>query len=102
MPWLKNDEGLDDGTAGLVGLADHRRVRHRRMLDQAALDLGRADPVARALDHVVAAALVPEVAVLVHAPLVAGRRPVADELLFRRARVLPVFEKENGIQFPLN
>src|SRR5258706_1653980 len=89
---LQHDEGFDDRAARRVGLADHRRVRHRGMLHQAALDLSRPDAVAGALDHVVGASLVPEVADLVHAALVAGQAPVADELLARRFRGLPVFE----------
>src|ERR1041384_8707097 len=76
-PRLQHDERLDDRPARLVGLADDRRVRDRRMLHQAALDLGGPDAIPRALDHVVGAALVPEAAVFVHAPLVAeiGRAP---------------------------
>src|SRR5690348_3812892 len=45
---LKHHERLDYGAARLVGLADHRRVRHRGMLYETALDLGRADAVAGA------------------------------------------------------
>ena len=44
-----------------------RGVGDRRVLDEAVLDLGRADPVAGGLEHVVGASLVPEVAVVVHA-----------------------------------
>ena len=38
---------------GLVRLANDRRLHHRRMLDQRALHLERADAVAGTLDHVV-------------------------------------------------
>src|SRR5574339_321451 len=96
---LRHDEGLDDGAARRIGLADHRGVRHRRVLDEAALDLRGPDAVARTLDDVVRAPLVPEVAVLIHLALVAGEAPVADELVLRRLRVLPVLEEEHGIGF---
>ena len=38
----QHDEGLDDFGALRVGLADHRRLHHRRMLDQRAFDVERA------------------------------------------------------------
>ena len=47
------------------GPADDRRLGHRRVLDERALDLHRADAVARDVHHVVDAADDPEVAVLV-------------------------------------
>src|ERR1043165_9111577 len=68
------------------------------MLHQAALDLGRPDAVARALDDVVGAALVPDVAVFIHAALVAGQAPaVADELVAGGLRVLPVLEEKHRV-----
>src|SRR5262249_23047755 len=53
---LEHDEGLDDLGAHRVGLADHGGERHRRMADQAVLDLARSDAVARRRDDVVGAA----------------------------------------------
>src|SRR6185369_16835175 len=53
--------------------------------------------VARALDDVIGAALVPEVAVVVALALVAGAGPVADELVARGLRILPVFEEEHRV-----
>ena len=43
---LQDDERLDDLGAQRVGHADHRRHGDRRVLDQAVLDLARADAVA--------------------------------------------------------
>ena len=53
---LEHDERLDDLGAHRIGLADHRGERHRRMLDQAILDLARPDAIARRGDDVVVAA----------------------------------------------
>src|SRR5260221_4634651 len=60
---LQHDERLDDRAARRVGLANHRGVRHRAMLHQPALDLGWTNAVARALDDIVRAPLVPAIAV---------------------------------------
>src|SRR5207302_11426434 len=53
-----------------------------------------ADAIAGALDEVVGAALVPEVAVLFHFSLVARDGPVADEFLPGRFRIFPVFKEK--------
>ena len=53
---LQHDEGLDDLGAHRIGLADHGGERHRRMPDQAILDLARADAEAGRGDDVVVAA----------------------------------------------
>src|SRR6185369_8252421 len=95
--WLKDNERLDDLAPCFVGLADHCRVSDRRVLHEAGFDFRRADAVAGGLDHVVRASLVPEVAVVVHAALVAGTAPFADELLARSVRILPVLEEEHWI-----
>src|SRR6266487_5037145 len=50
----------------VVGLADDGALQHRRVADQRALDLDRRDPDAADLQHVVRAARVPVVAILVH------------------------------------
>ena len=60
------------------------------MLDYLGLDLGRADPVARGLDHVVGAALEIDVTLVVHVAVVAADAPSIYELLRHRAGVLPV------------
>src|SRR5205809_4925738 len=60
------------------------------MLEDDALDLERADAVARALDHVVGASLEPEVAVGVTAGEVADRHPPAAHQLTRALGIVPV------------
>ena len=86
---FQHDERLDDLGAHRIGLADHRGERHRRMLDQAILDLAGPDAVARRGDDVVVAADEREVAVVVDHALVAGGHPVADEFLARGLRACP-------------
>src|SRR5690606_26249613 len=73
--------GLDHVAALGVGLGHHGDVGHGRVLEQAVLDLARADAVARRLEYVVGPAGIPKVAVLVHARQVAGAAPVAGELV---------------------
>ena len=65
-PCLQHDEGLDDLGAHRVGLADRGGERHRRMADQAILDLAGPDAEAGRGDDVVVAADETEIAVLVH------------------------------------
>src|SRR5262249_44137985 len=67
---LEHDEGLHHLAAHGVGAGDHGRLDHRVMLEQRALDLERADPVAGGDDHVVGAPDEPEIPVLV------ARRPI--------------------------
>src|SRR5436189_473083 len=71
------------------------------MLDQAVLDLGRTDAISGGLEHVVGAALVPQVTVVIDARLVAGARPLvvrAAELLARRVRILEVLDEEHRVR----
>ena len=60
------------------------------MLDERRLDFGRRDPLPRDLEHVVAAALVGEIAVGVDVVLVAGDVPVALERGLRLLVLVPV------------
>ena len=84
----EHDERLHDLAAIGVGRADHRALGHRRMLEQRALDLERADPVRRREDHVVRATDEPEVALLVRHAAVAGHVPaVAEDRLGVVARI---------------
>src|SRR5436190_18908640 len=62
------------------------------MLEAGRLDLERPDPVAGRDDHVVRAARVPEVAVLVLLGGVLGVEPLALKVLARGLRVPPVAE----------
>ena len=97
----EHDIGLDDGAALGIGLGHHRGICHGRMLDQAILDLAGPDAVACGLEHVVAAAVIPEAAVGVHHRHVAGAAPAvfraASELGKCRLFVLPVAEKEHRV-----
>ncbi len=61
----------------LVGDADHRAVRDRRVAYQHVLDLGRRDVLAAANDRVVGPALDEEVALVVQPAPVPGREPAA-------------------------
>ena len=79
MALREDDVGLHDLAAQSVRPADHRGLRHRRVLEQRALHLERADPVARRGDDVVRPAHEPEVAVLVPRGGVAGVVPAVPE-----------------------
>ena len=61
----RRHERDDRGAGQVVGPADHRGLGDARVRDERALDLHRADPVARDVHHVVDAAHDPEVAVRV-------------------------------------
>src|SRR5258708_20691654 len=82
---------LDDPSANRIGLAHHRGFYHHRKFDERALDLERANAVARALDHVIAPAYEPETALRIAFGAVAGQIPIAPEsgsVLFRVAPIL--------------
>jgi hypothetical protein len=93
----QHDEGFHDLAADLVGLADHRRERHGGMADQAILDFTGAYTETRRRNHVVVAADERDEALVIDHALIAGRHPVADELVARRIRPLPVFQKHHRI-----
>src|SRR5437764_7831857 len=76
----EHDVRLHQRAALGVRLGHDRGVDHRGVLDQAILDLAGPDAVARRLEHVVGASLVPEIAVDVARSEVAGAAPVAGEL----------------------
>src|SRR3954462_13071950 len=63
------------------------------MLEARGLDLEGPDPVARGDDHVVGAALVPDVAVLVHRRGVLRVEPLPAERLPARLLVVPIAER---------
>src|SRR5690348_6381561 len=67
------------------------------MPDEAILDLRRTDPIAGRLEHVVGAALVPEIAIVVGDRDVTGATPVATELPARSLGIAEVFEEEHRI-----
>src|SRR5438034_9215888 len=91
----EHDEGLHDMSALGIGAADYGAVRDRGMLHQSVLDLRGTDAVARALEHVVAAALVPEIAVRIALREIPGAAPPAGVFPLGRLGILPVFEKEH-------
>src|SRR5439155_16831863 len=93
----EHDEGLHDMSALGIGAADYGAVRDRGMLHQAVLDLRGTDAVARALEHVVGAALVPEIAVRIALREIPGAAPSAGVFPLGRLGIIPVFEKENRI-----
>src|SRR5262245_15473899 len=62
------------------------------MLHQRILDLRRAHAIAGRRDHVVLAADIPEIAVVILHAEIAGQQEVADIFLPRRLRVAPIFD----------
>ena len=89
----EHDERLHDVAAPLVGRRHRRGLGDRRVLEARGLDLERPDPVPGGDDHVVGAALVPDVAVLVEARRVLGVEPLAVERLLAGLVVAPVAER---------
>ena len=95
MAAREDDERGDDLGALRVVLADDRGLGDGRVLDQRGLDLERPDAVGRGGDHVVVAALEPEVAVAVAPRLVARVVPAVAERPGVRVRV-PVVSAEQA------
>src|ERR1700710_1176013 len=62
----------------LAGNADHRALRHRRMLRDDVFHLHRIDVLAAGDDHVLYAIDQIDIAFLVHVAAVAGMHPVVD------------------------
>src|SRR4030095_3884141 len=63
VPGGKHDERLDDVAARLVRRRNDSGVGDGRMTHEAVLDFRRPYPVARGLEHVVGASLIPEIAI---------------------------------------
>ena len=80
-PAGQHHERLDAGAGDGIGLADHAGLGDVRVRHQRGLDLERADQVPGRLDHVVAAADEPEVAVGVATRQVSRAVPAAYEAL---------------------
>src|SRR5262245_24343603 len=93
VPGLQNDERFDDLAPQRVRLTDDGGLRDRRMTEDGALHLERADAVSRTLDHVVRSALEPEVTVSVTPRQVANGHPAAAEKTARAWLIAPVAER---------
>ena len=78
------------------------RDRHRRMPDQALLDLAGADPVAAARDEVVDPADAAVGALVVDLGEVAGVQPAVSHLRGRRLLVAPVAEEHDRVALDAN
>ena len=79
LPRAEDDERLHDLAAVEVGHADDGALGDRRMLEERALDLERADAIRRRDDHVVRAPDEPEVPVRVARRSIAREVPVVPE-----------------------
>ena len=79
LPRAQDDERLHDLAAVEVGHADDGALGDRRMLEERALDLERADAIRRRDDHVVCAPDEPEVPVRVARRSIAREVPVVPE-----------------------
>ena len=71
LPFYKNDGRFYDLTSDFIGNGSDCTFQNVRKLHDYAFDFKRADAVTGRLDNVINASYVPEVAVLVHARLVA-------------------------------
>ena len=89
--------GHDHRSAVGVGLRDHSGLRDLRVAHQRVLDLRRTDSVPGALDEVVVAALVAEVAVLAAHCEISGEEPAAEPHALRHPGVAPVAEEQARI-----
>src|SRR6266542_1902906 len=98
----QHHERLDDLTTHRVGLGHDRRFQHCGVLDQRAFDFEWPDAVAGTLDHVIAAAHKPVVALRVaHGP-VASQIPIASKAGRVFVRVPPVFLEQAERPLRLN
>jgi hypothetical protein len=76
----KDDESLDDLTAGRVGNADDSALSYVRMLKENLLDLLPGNIVTGTDDHIVRARMVPEKAVRIRMERIAGQVPAAPDI----------------------
>lgn len=94
---IEDYEGFDDAAAQSIGLADYGSGLHRRVLEQAILDLAGADAISGTGDHVVFVAHEPQVAVPIAIPHITGTIPVADEFGAGGVGVLPVLQEHDRV-----
>ena len=85
-----------------VGVRDphDRGLRHRRVLQQAALHLGRREPFARHLEQLVGPAAVGVVPVGVAPDQVSGHHPLAPEAGLTLVQLLPVAQRPRPATHP--
>src|SRR5216684_639498 len=95
--WPRDDKCLDLGEA-VERDADDSALRDSRVLEQRRLDLDRRDPQSADLDHVVRAALVPVVALVVDAVAVAREKPFAEDRPLGLLVLRPI-EREGAVAF---
>src|ERR1700730_3020686 len=89
MPRPQGHIGLYDAALERIGLADNGCFRDRRVMQDCAFDLKRSDPVSGALDHVIGAALEPEISGLVAVREITRGDPAVPEERERALRVFP-------------
>src|SRR5262249_56140927 len=77
VPDTQHYESLDDLSPKRIVNAHRRGLGHRGVIQDGALNLEWSDTVARALDHVVSAALEPEVTVRIPPPEITDAHPPA-------------------------
>src|ERR1700730_12199202 len=79
--------GLYDAALERIGLADNGCFRNRRVMQDCAFDLSRSDPLSGAIDHLLGAALEPEISRFVAVREIPRGDPAVPE---ERARALRV------------
>ena len=100
VPLPQNAVRLDDITLHLIriGHTDAGRFGHRLMTHQGAFNFGRAQPVARHLNHIVNTADYPNVAILIFFGAVARQVPTLVGKTRPILRYIPVRVLEDGAQ----
>lgn len=93
ISWFQHNVSLGLDELLLVLGADDRGLEHGFVRDERGLDLDRRHPDAAHLEHVVRAAAVGVVAVLVEGVLVAAARPGAMEGVLGLLALVPVHER---------
>src|SRR6267143_2944652 len=86
----RHDAGDRFGQFVFVLSEDHRRLLHRRMLDQRALNLNGADPHAAHFQHVVGSSRVPKISLFILVVLVASPDPMALNCVFGLLMLVPI------------
>src|SRR5215204_5216354 len=68
------------------------------MSEETVLDLARTDAVAGAVDHIVISADEANKAAVIQLALISGDHPIADELIARSLRLVPVLQEHHRIR----